>query len=143
MSDLRRNQDLTMKLSHVDSDSETASESDLLEPATKRRRVNIDYEPRLTGNRIHDRAISPPPLRRAGSSQPESAAGASLPRKQPTVVASPIRLTSIRDLPDSDNTDTVTLHDIVGDASVTEIWHFNYLFDVDFVMYEGVPTQNI
>jgi tyrosyl-DNA phosphodiesterase-1 len=57
-------------------------------------------------------------------------------KKRPTTVASPIKLTHIRDLPSSsgNNVDTVRLHDILGDPMIRECWQFNYLFDVDFVM---------
>lgn len=47
---------------------------------------------------------------------------------------SPIQLTNIRDLPSGYNVDTVKLHDILGDPMIRECWHFNYCFDIDFVM---------
>lgn len=50
------------------------------------------------------------------------------------VVKSPFQLTTIRDLPDSSNVDTVSLKDILGDPLISECWEFNYLHDLDFLM---------
>ncbi|EXJ92186.1 hypothetical protein A1O3_00736 [Capronia epimyces CBS 606.96] len=47
---------------------------------------------------------------------------------------SPFKLTSIRDLPASQNIDTVSLHDILGNPLIKEAWIFNYCFDVDWLM---------
>lgn len=49
-------------------------------------------------------------------------------------VASPFRLTKIRDLAPHKNVDTVELEDILGDPLIKECWNFNFLFDLDFVM---------
>ncbi|KAJ4535782.1 hypothetical protein HRR80_006189 [Exophiala dermatitidis] len=50
------------------------------------------------------------------------------------LIASPFRLTSIRDLPSSQNIDTISLHDILGIPLIKEAWIFNYCFDVDWLM---------
>lgn len=47
---------------------------------------------------------------------------------------SPFQLTSIRDLPTSENVDTVGIKDILGDVMIKEAWIFNYLVDLDWVM---------
>ncbi|KAG5949595.1 hypothetical protein E4U60_003742 [Claviceps pazoutovae] len=47
---------------------------------------------------------------------------------------SPWQLTWIRDLPEELNKDAVTLHDILGDALISECWEFNFLHDIDFLM---------
>ncbi|KAL1598844.1 hypothetical protein SLS60_007986 [Paraconiothyrium brasiliense] len=47
---------------------------------------------------------------------------------------SPFQLTKVKDLAPWQNTDTVTLKDILGDPLIEECWNFNYLFDLDFVM---------
>lgn len=52
---------------------------------------------------------------------------------QPTTVSSPIQLSRVEGLPPTNNIDTVSLHDIVGDPLIKECWAFNYLFDVDFL----------
>lgn len=49
--------------------------------------------------------------------------------------ASPIQLSTVNGLPASSNIDTVSLGDILGDPLIKECWLFNYLFDVDFIMY--------
>jgi tyrosyl-DNA phosphodiesterase 1 len=50
------------------------------------------------------------------------------------VVRSPFQLTRIRNLPASHNIDTINLSDIIGDPLIRELWLFDYLFDLDFVM---------
>lgn len=50
-------------------------------------------------------------------------------------VASPFQLTHIRDMAAHQNVDAVQLKDILGDPLIKECWNFNYLFDIDFVMY--------
>lgn len=47
---------------------------------------------------------------------------------------SPFHLTRIQDLPNAENMDTITLHDILGNPLIREAWIFNYVFDVDFTM---------
>src|SRR5437899_2858843 len=47
------------------------------------------------------------------------------------VVRSPIRLYSVKDLPGSENIDTVTLGDILSpQCTLDEIWSFNYMTDL-------------
>jgi tyrosyl-DNA phosphodiesterase-1 len=50
-------------------------------------------------------------------------------------VPSPFQLTHIRDMAAHQNVDAVELKDILGDPLIKECWNFNYLFDIDFVMY--------
>jgi len=50
------------------------------------------------------------------------------------VAPSPFSLMSIRDLPPSQNKDTVSLHDILGNPLIKEAWVFNYCFDIDWMM---------
>lgn len=66
--------------------------------------------------------------------QPEEASSTAITQKGTTFVSSPIQLTRIRDLPPAANIDTVALRDIVGDPLIVEMWQFNYMFDVDFLM---------
>lgn len=54
------------------------------------------------------------------------------------IIPSPIQLTRIRDLPAPSNIDTVSLEDLLSDPLIREYWQFNYLFNIDFLMY--VPT---
>ncbi|KAI2623687.1 tyrosyl-DNA phosphodiesterase [Xylaria nigripes] len=49
-------------------------------------------------------------------------------------VASPFQLTSIKDLSKDYNVGAVSLNDLVGDPLIKEIWDFNYLHDIDFLM---------
>jgi tyrosyl-DNA phosphodiesterase-1 len=48
--------------------------------------------------------------------------------------SSPFRLTRIRDLPNSENEDTVGIEDILGDVMLREVWLFNYMHDISWVM---------
>lgn len=52
---------------------------------------------------------------------------------------SPFRLTRIRDLPESDNKDTVRLSEILGDVMLREVWLFNYMHNIPFVMRRFDP----
>jgi tyrosyl-DNA phosphodiesterase 1 len=50
------------------------------------------------------------------------------------VVQSPFKLTRIRALPPSANVDTIGIRDILGDVMLKEVWLFDFLYDVDWVM---------
>jgi tyrosyl-DNA phosphodiesterase 1 len=50
------------------------------------------------------------------------------------VVQSPFKLTRIRALPASANIDTIGIRDILGDVMLKEVWLFDFLYDVDWVM---------
>jgi tyrosyl-DNA phosphodiesterase 1 len=52
----------------------------------------------------------------------------------PEAFPSPFKLTSIRDLPPDRNVDTISLHDILGNPLIKEIWVFNFCFDIDWMM---------
>lgn len=89
--------------------------------------------------------ISPPSSRKAGketkTSWKTSGSGSieTLPDdpapRNPCSRASPIQLSTVSGLPASSNIDTLSLGDILGDPLIKECWLFNYLFDVDFIMY--------
>lgn len=55
------------------------------------------------------------------------------------VQASPFRLMKIRDLPTKYNQDTVSLHDILGNPLIREVWIFNFCFDIDWLMQHFDP----
>ncbi|KAI0543962.1 tyrosyl-DNA phosphodiesterase [Xylaria curta] len=97
----------------------------------------------------------PPPMkrRRAGTDEEDVATAAggiarvipsslshpiSPPRKRKTKerlrIASPFRLTTIRDLSDALNVDAISLKDLIGDPLIVELWDFNYLHDIEFLM---------
>ncbi|KAJ8119843.1 hypothetical protein O1611_g10521 [Lasiodiplodia mahajangana] len=100
----------------------------MAEPPTKRRRLGSngsdDDAPgaestgRATPSSL-SHAISPPRLKRA---------------RVRSRITSPFRLTSIRDLSDDDNNGAVSLNDLIGDPLISELWDFNYLHDIDFLM---------
>ena len=93
------------------------------------------------------RQVSPPPARSqhptpsstsacpdARNEDTNDSTGPTTIENSPKRISSPIQLTHIRDLPTSNNVDTVKLRDILGDPMIRECWQFNYLFDVDFLM---------
>jgi tyrosyl-DNA phosphodiesterase-1 len=120
------------------------------------KRAKVSSEPELAENlsvttpltSLH-RQISPPPAR-SQKPGPSSQSTCSTARNEDTddltgpgaiepfprieCISSPIQLTHIRDLPTTNNVDTVKLRDILGDPMIRECWQFNYLFDVDFLM---------
>ncbi len=127
------------------SDSETESEDGLDTRAPKRRKLSTfdlitggvqqHIVPSVgRGDTLQDTPISPPPLRR---DETYVSRVADHPRRQSTrCIPSPFQLTTIQDLPPASNVDTVSLKDLLGDPLIKECWHFNFLFDVDFLMYE-------
>lgn len=83
------------------------------------------------------------PAKRHRMEEPEAQTPESLqrsitpPRKKDrksTVVKSPWQLTWIRDLPEGDNQDAVTLKDLLSDPLISECWEFNFLHDIPFLM---------
>jgi tyrosyl-DNA phosphodiesterase 1 len=101
------------------------------------------------------RGVSPPAGRQSASSRtreremlsqdrsmmetPNFPAATSLTQQYPAakcrVIQSPFKLTRIRDLPENANIDTISVNDILGDVMLKEVWLFDFLFDVDWVMY--------
>ncbi|KAI1821076.1 tyrosyl-DNA phosphodiesterase [Xylaria intraflava] len=49
-------------------------------------------------------------------------------------ISSPFQLTTIRDLPKDCNVGAVSLNDLIGDPLIAELWDFNYLHDIEFLM---------
>ncbi|KAI1360487.1 tyrosyl-DNA phosphodiesterase [Xylaria arbuscula] len=99
----------------------------MTEPPTKRRCLSNDNED------------NPGTANDAGRATPSSLNHPiSPPRKKSRMerkfFASPFRLTSIRDLSDADNVGAVSLNDLVGDPLIAELWDFNYLHDIEFLM---------
>jgi tyrosyl-DNA phosphodiesterase 1 len=50
------------------------------------------------------------------------------------VIQSPFKLTRIRDMAVNANVDTISIGDILGDVMLKEVWLFDFLYDVDWVM---------
>lgn len=98
-----------------------------------------------------EQPISPPPKRRAPArtenpgngnaifsagpgdipSAPTKKAAENLSKK---TFPSPIQLNFVERLPASSNVDCISLASVLGDPMIKEVWLFNYLFDLDFVM---------
>jgi len=120
------------------SDSETASEEGSDQPVAKRIRLNGALDDRDETDSGSSRPITPPPLRRGvvqTSSNDVAACSTSIPQKDLEILPSPFKLTKIRDTQDTNNVDTITLGDILGDPLIKEMWQFNFLIDIDFTMY--------
>lgn len=119
------------------------------QPAAKRRKLDfaVNSHATTTTDRVHSplfslsRSITPPDA----SQTPRktfprvdvdlTVSDESTPRRtERRLLPSPFQLTRIRDLPAASNVDTVSLRDILGDPMIRECWHFNFLFDVDFLM---------
>lgn len=92
--------------------------------------------PRQEGLESLSRPISPP---RKKSRQPPQTKVASCPIQTGSVVSSPWQLTWIRDLPEDQNRDAITLRDLLGDPLISECWEFNYLHDIPFLMESFDP----
>lgn len=73
--------------------------------------------------------VKPKPKQKQPESRP------ALPSEDsPRALPSPFQLTTIRDLPASENVDTIGIKDILGDVMIKEAWIFNYIIDLDWVM---------
>jgi tyrosyl-DNA phosphodiesterase-1 len=70
-------------------------------------------------------------------SQPESSTATADSGTQ--TWASPFHLTAIRDLPQSENIDTVGIAAILGDVMLREVWLFNYMHNIHWVMVQFDP----
>ncbi|KAJ2902047.1 putative tyrosyl-DNA phosphodiesterase [Zalerion maritima] len=70
------------------------------------------------------------PIYCALSSKPKS----TVEDKQIRFIKSPFSLTRIHDLAPSQNVDCVDLSDILCDPLIRDVWIFNYLHDIDFIM---------
>ena len=70
----------------------------------------------------------------------QSSSSTEMPRRKITnssnsrIVSSPFKLTRIRDLPANANVDTIGIKDILGHVMLKEVWLFDFLYDVDWVM---------
>ncbi len=98
-------------------------------------------EPKLSSLRA---SISPPRSRSAQTpfvakeeENDESKAIPTIPKG--TIIPSPFHLTEIRNLPDRLNVDTVTLDNILCDPMICELWEFNYMHDLDFLVSKLDP----
>jgi tyrosyl-DNA phosphodiesterase 1 len=60
------------------------------------------------------------------------------------IVRSPIRLYTVKDLPDSENVDTITIRDVLSPTStLDEIWSFNMMTNMQFIRNAiGVVDEN-
>lgn len=103
---------------------------------------NTKDEHKLTSLRA---SISPPRSRSAQTPatpmevKKESNDGMKPTIPRGTIIPSPFSLTKIRDLPDRLNVDTVTLQSIICDPMISELWEFNYMHDLDFIMSNMDP----
>lgn len=104
-----------------------SEDGEALQPPRKRVKMSGDEEV-IPASRSTRASISPPPTTRVTPALTDMSS--SLPSTEP----SPFRLTRIKDLPDKCNVDAVTLKDLVGDPLISELWEFNYLHDIDFLM---------
>lgn len=129
-----------------------------MEPPPKRRRLSVEAgeqdrttTPGQSTPRSLSHPVSPPRKRRSrqpaahsegedqdGQTTSTSPAHTDFPSpindNNQGTFKSPFQLTWIRDLPNTANTDAVTLRDILGDPLIAECWEFNYLHDIDFLI---------
>lgn len=100
----------------------------MAEPPAKRQRLSTAEEPHRDspGPTSLTRNISPPARRSAPPPSPHKAGR--------TLISSPFRLTTIRDLSAESNVGAVSLHDLLGDPLISECWEFNYLHDIDYLI---------
>ena len=118
----------------------------------KRPRSNDQRERAQVDHAARDQSISPPPKRNAiraedaigkevidltdsnGQSKAVDSTSSQAKQTPSHVIPSPVQLNFVRDLPATNNVDTIKLSDILGNPMIEECWLFNYLFEMDFVM---------
>jgi len=83
----------------------------------------------LTADKPDAKDINGPGFRHG---QPESSTATANSGTQ--TWSSPFRLTKIRDLPQSENRDTIGIAEILGDVMLREVWLFNYMHNIHWVM---------
>ncbi|KAI1319328.1 tyrosyl-DNA phosphodiesterase [Xylariaceae sp. FL0255] len=59
--------------------------------------------------------------------------------RQRQYLLSPFHLTKVASLPSEANEGAVSLRDLVGDPLTSELWEFNYLHDIDFLLQHLDP----
>lgn len=118
--------------------SKDATSSD--EPPRKRVRTADAFQEGSTLTSLRA-SISPPRLRIAQSrASPNGTSHQIEPEIAPgSLISSPFQLTRIRDLPGSLNNGCVSLGKIVCDPMIREMWQFNYMHDLDFLMSNMDP----
>ncbi|KAL9600314.1 MAG: hypothetical protein Q9219_003264 [cf. Caloplaca sp. 3 TL-2023] len=136
--------------SEVAADDQDGSDEDLLEvSATAWRSAAKSKVSRPNPKIMARESISPPP--RKSKLQTSSASGNKVVttdalksctpefddegKSAGHLIPSPIQLSTVNGLAATSNIDTVSLKDVLCDPVIRECWLFNYLFDVDFVMY--------
>lgn len=104
---------------------------------------NTKEAPKLSSLRA---SISPPRSRSSGMQTPVGVKKeednviekrSTIPKG--TIIPSPFSLTNIKDLPDRLNVDSVTLKSIICDPMISELWEFNYMHDLNFIMENMDP----
>jgi tyrosyl-DNA phosphodiesterase 1 len=95
------------------------------------------------GATLH-REISPPRGRKRAKTEEHSRQATtvkaadvvqpSFPQNGTSLVPSPIQLNYIEQLPSKSNVDTLSITDVLGHPLLKEVWQFNYLFDLDFLL---------
>ncbi|EWC44964.1 hypothetical protein DRE_01023 [Drechslerella stenobrocha 248] len=85
---------------------------------------------KLSASSSLNRAISPPPLSRPPSTPRIASDG---PGKTLTI-SSPFKLTCIRDFPANKNIDCIGIKDILGNPLIRELWSFNYMHDLSWLV---------
>lgn len=112
-----------------DSPQETSYLTKLYLPTlTFQTRSFISMERTLKRRRLEDKEFETPESLTRPVSPPNKK------RRHVPAVNSPWQLTWIRDLPDHQNQDAVTLKGLLGDPLISECWEFNFLHDIHFLM---------
>lgn len=120
------------------SEPDISSRRSSISPPPKRRRTAEDKGKYSVD--VVDDVASPSATQQAHQSNDEKFSAEklsptqSLGQPNARLIASPVQLNFIEELPPASNVDTISLGSILGDVMIKECWLFNYLFDLDFVM---------
>ncbi|KAK6337903.1 hypothetical protein TWF696_001381 [Orbilia brochopaga] len=89
---------------------------------------SLDLSNALSGPSCAENAGAPERSHVLPDSRPDPPSGDTL------IISSPFRLTRIRDFPENKNIDTITITDILCNPLIREIWSFNFMHDLEWMV---------
>ena len=94
-----------------------------ISPPSRKRPLEEDQQHAQTGRKRQKHSETEPESERT-----------SIEKGEITIIRSPIRLYSIKDLPSSENVDAVGIRDLLSPVSaIDELWSFNFMTNMQFI----------
>lgn len=126
------------KSTHVKAPTNGNPQTKLSRPTSNERPRNIQKECQevvdLTANEPDAKDVND-----TGISDEKPVAASSASGSTIQSIPSPFKLLKIKDLSTKDNIDTIGIQDILGDPMLKEVWLFNYMHNIPWVMSQFDP----